>query len=414
MRNMNRLVLLAGAMTTTTIGAFAQQPQTAPPANFSFDGNWSCEGKFTSTGKVHRNVFSGEQALNGSWIKLTETDLEPKGYIANYMVRYDSEKQQMEEVDVNNSGYAIYTGRGWEGNRLELTSTEAMSYKLAKNRFVYVAVDPETFIFSWEILRDKGWLNYDEVKCRKDNTKTKMTADLPQASDYLGTKLQAGETHSNIYSLAVSYQATGMDEVVHRVSGTSTYKVLSVVAPDDYVFESTDRYDGHPETINKSELKDHGRTLCSQGECRTYTDGSGLLYNALLWGEPKGELHKGMTWTVTIGQKWELASGGIQTVTVESVDPATHTVTLKREGSAQALPTDKKQLPVTKGEQKFTADVVPGNSHWSGYTTFREGLVISDELLMERPVKITANGLGSLNGMERAYFLLNAMPSGPS
>jgi hypothetical protein len=55
--------------------------------------------------------------------------------------------------------------------------------------------------------------------------------------------------------------------------------------------------------------------------------------------------------------------------------------------------------------------VVPGASRWIGYTTFREGVVISDELIVERPLTLTAEGLGSVAASEREYILLNAMPA---
>jgi hypothetical protein len=385
---------------------YAQVPQASAPAGFNFEGKWTCEGKFMRSGKVHRNVFTGEQALGRKWIKLTETDVEPKGYIANYLIRYNANKHQMEEVDVNNAGYAVYTGPGWDGNRLVLTSTEVKNYPtpLPTNRFVYEVMGPETFTFAWEVSKDGAeWSRSDEVKCGR-------TQEPVSAEDYLNPKLQPGATYSNVFSLAISYKADGIDEMVRRVSGTESYKVVSAV-PDDFMFEERGRYDGHPESTGKSEIKDHGRTVCYESKCRTYTDGSGLLYNALLWGEPKGELHPGMSWTVTIAQPWELGPAGEQTVTVESVDPATHTVMLKREGAAEGWSlADKKQISASKGDQKFTADVAPGKAHWSGYTVFREGVVISDELLMERPVKLSAKETGTLDGVQRAYFLLNAMP----
>lgn len=144
-RYIGGLVLLASFIA----GVHAQQPPAAP-AGFSFDGNWTCDGKFVRAGKVHRSTFQGEQVMGGNWIKLTETDVEPKGYIANYLIRYNADRRQMEEVDVNNSGYAIYTGPGWEGKRLVLTSTEVKNYPtpLPANRFVYEVSDPDAFTFA--------------------------------------------------------------------------------------------------------------------------------------------------------------------------------------------------------------------------------------------------------------------------
>lgn len=382
----------------------AQDFSTASPAGFSFGGNWTCDGSFVRAGKSHRSTFYGEQVMDGKWIKLTETDVEPKGYAGSYWIRYNADKSQMEEVDVNSSGYAIYTGPGWQGNKLVLTSTDAVSYKVPQNRFVYEVQGPDAFIFAWEVSKDgAAWSRADELKCR-------MMQAGANASEYLEPRLQPGEIYNNVFSRAISYHAEGIDELVRRASGTGSYKVISAI-PDGYAFDGEFRYDGRPVSRGKTEIKDHGRTQCYDGKCSPTLDGSGAFYNALLWGEPK-ELHPGMTWTVNIAQPWELGPAGEQTITVESMDAATHTVTLKREGSGAGwFDSDPKQIHITRGDQKFTADVAPGNARWSGFTTFRQGVVISDELLVERPVKLSATDLGTLNGMQREYILLNAMPN---
>jgi hypothetical protein len=54
--------------------------------------------------------------------------------------------------------------------------------------------------------------------------------------------------------------------------------------------------------------------------------------------------------------------------------------------------------------------VLPGRSHWRGYTTFHAGVVVSDELMVERPVTLVSDALGRIRGQEREYIALNAMP----
>lgn len=143
----------------------------------------------------------------------------------------------------------------------------------------------------------------------------------------------------------------------------------------------------------------------------TATDASGLLYNAGVWGSPPSSLRKGTSWDVVIAEPWELGPAGKETVTVLALDPAEHTVTLRREGSGDGFfDNDAKQVHLTKDGKNYTADVSPGRAQWRGYTTFREGIVISDELLVERPVTLTSKELGSMAGTERQYILLNAMP----
>jgi hypothetical protein len=242
-----------------------------------------------------------------------------------------------------------------------------------------------------------------------------LTAADQTAKVYLEPKLQVGQKLGNMFSRATSYQAEGIDEVVRRVSGTAVY-VVAENSSASLVLGSEIRYDGKPVYKGKTELKDRGRTTCYDGSCSMNTDASGLFYNPLLWGDPKGTVRKGMSWTVSIAEPWELGPPGEQTVTVIETDPANHSVTLKREGSGEGFfAGDRKQIQVSKGGQNYLVDVNPGRSHWVGYTRFREGIVISDELLVERPVTLSSrdlvNTLGNLPAQERQYILLNATPS---
>ncbi|HEY6305854.1 MAG TPA: hypothetical protein VI488_05255 [Candidatus Angelobacter sp.] len=242
---------------------------------------------------------------------------------------------------------------------------------------------------------------------------TRQPAQELAAGVYLEPKLQTGQALGNVFSRTISYrpEGTGIDELVRRASGTGIY-VVTENSSSHLVMDGTFRYDGRPEYKGKTEMKDRGRTICYDGNCSPATDASGPLYNPLLWGEPKGTIRKGMSWNVAIAEPWELGPPGQQTVTVIDVDPAGHSVTLKREGSGDGyFADDKKQIQVSKDGKSYLVDVAPGRSHWVGYTRFREGVVISDELVVERPVTLTSKELGSLPALERQYILLNASPA---
>ncbi|MGZ7072625.1 MAG: hypothetical protein ACXVKL_09310, partial [Candidatus Angelobacter sp.] len=68
------------------------------------------------------------------------------------------------------------------------------------------------------------------------------------------------------------------------------------------------------------------------------------------------------------------------------------------------------QIHITKAGKSYLVDVAPGKAHWIGYTTFREGVVISDELLVDRSVTLSSKELASITTSQREYILLNAMP----
>jgi len=215
---------------------------------------------------------------------------------------------------------------------------------------------------------------------------------------------------SNIFSRTISYAPEGADEVVWRASGTAVY-VVSESTPALLALDGKFRYDGRPQSAGRTEIKDGGSTLCYKGKCGRNTDGSGLLFNPFLWGEPKRILKKGMTWEVSITEPWELGPVGKETVTVMHIDPLSHSVTLKREGTGQGYFADEaKQIRITKDGKSYLTDVNPATSHWIGYTTFREGVVTSDELLVNRTVTLNSKELGTISASQREYILLNAMP----
>jgi hypothetical protein len=227
---------------------------------------------------------------------------------------------------------------------------------------------------------------------------------------YLQPRLQTGQVLGNIFSRTIAFKAAGLEIAVRRTSGTGVYTVIQSSA-DKLLFNGVFLYDGKPEAKAKTEIRDNGATICYDDKCAPSTDASGLLYNPRIWGDPAGTIRKGARWEVSISEPWELGPPGKQTVTVISLDSANHSITLKREGKSEGFFADeKKQIPVAKDGKTYTVDVVPGPSRWTGYTTFREGIVINDELLVERSVSLVSAELGTIPASQREYILLNAMP----
>lgn len=238
----------------------------------------------------------------------------------------------------------------------------------------------------------------------------KSNSDM-EAPLYLAPKLQVGQTMGNIFSRTVSYFPESADEVVFRASGTGMYTVTDN-SPGNLVLDGQFRYDGRPQSTGKTEIKDGGKTLCYKSKCGRNSDASGPLYNPFLWGDATGAIREGTTWEVSIPESWELGPAGKQMITVLLVDPKNHSVTLKREGTGEGFFADEaKQIHITKEGKPYLVDVVPGKAHWVGCTTFREGLVMNDELLVERQVTLTSKEVGNIQASQREYVLLNAMPS---
>ncbi|HKF53055.1 MAG TPA: hypothetical protein VKB26_12145 [Candidatus Acidoferrales bacterium] len=228
------------------------------------------------------------------------------------------------------------------------------------------------------------------------------------ASRCLETKMEVSQEVGNVFSRTVAFQVNGFDPLVFRVSGTGIYKVKSVSA-QEIVTDSTFLYDGRPASTGETTIKDGGRTICWKGKCSIATDASGVSINALLWGTPKGKLHVGQSWDVVINVPWELGPAGKETVKVLSIDPANDTITLERRGEGEGeSASEVKQLHLVKDKTTYVVDVSTGKAKWDGTTTFRRGVILSDELLVERTVTVTSKELGQSSGVERQYILLNA------
>ena len=235
-------------------------------------------------------------------------------------------------------------------------------------------------------------------------------AQADPADAYFTLRLTKGETYANIFSKAISIKGRGFKEIVSRISGTG---MDTVVDPNPHapVFDGTYRYDGYPAGTGRMEIRNHGETYCSKKKCVVDAESSGLSFNPLLWGMPPPRLKPGTTWQIKIGQPWELGPPGSETVRVVSLDPVNHIVTLDRwgSGSGESDSEDAHMVHITVGNKTDVAKVLPGPSHWSGQTVFQHGIILSDVILMERPVTLISR-LGTFHGMEREYTLLNAMP----
>lgn len=232
-------------------------------------------------------------------------------------------------------------------------------------------------------------------------------------NDFLVPRPTLGEHYSNVFSIASAIKADGFDIRVGRNSGSADYTVTQVVPDGTATYAVNGVYDGMPANDGRgiAVTRDGGATSCWNGTCRTYTDASGLIYNRLLWGDPPAHLKVGMHWRVRIPQAWELGQPGVQTVTVIRVDATEGTVTLKREGSAiGAFANEPATVELVKDGKQYTLTDAPGRARWSGYTTFRHGIVQSDELLVVRSDVLHSPQFGAVKATRRRYMLLNAAP----
>jgi len=145
---------------------------SALPEGFSFNGTWDCTGSFRNQ-KLHRATFTGAAILGGKWLELTEQDVEPAtGYMAKYLIGYDSQQNHLVEFDANNFGAATYTSAdGWQNQVLTMTSSISDDTKApyAANRFLYSITGADTFAVDWQISKTATlrWTPADHLACKE-------------------------------------------------------------------------------------------------------------------------------------------------------------------------------------------------------------------------------------------------------
>jgi hypothetical protein len=245
-----------------------------------------------------------------------------------------------------------------------------------------------------------------------------VAAGAPAASphpDYLKPQVRVGEQITDVYAKSVSWSGPGLKGHVARYSGTSTYTVTSVEA-GAIAFDELDRADGRPPSpaVGAKVLAD-GNTWCFNGECRINDQTSGVFFIPLLWGTAPEEVHAGSAWRVEIDKPWEIGPKGEEQVRVVDTDPVNGAITLMRHGTGEGWSSDELrwvrgktpfQITTADGEQ-VVARPHPGTATWSGYTTIRRGVIVSDEIMLTQQMEFVARDGRSWHAELRVYTLLD-------
>jgi hypothetical protein len=179
---------------TVCLGYGLSRPASlSPPSGFTFTGYWQCAGSFPASGRQHRSIYHGEASADGKWIDLTETDIEPKGYVGRYELGADASKDKLVFININSAGYAIFESPGWDGHTLTVTSTDVLHYSSAspKNRFLYTVQDPKHFDVEWQFEKSGAWTSGDLMHCAAQTPRLAVnaTSDPAPAASTLAQRL---------------------------------------------------------------------------------------------------------------------------------------------------------------------------------------------------------------------------------
>jgi hypothetical protein len=153
------LFLLSLATLSFGVSAFAQSPLFGP-GGFAFTGKWSCDGHYVENGKahVHRVLYEGKTVSDGKWIDLSQKDIVPAGYDADFLMGYDRNENEIVAFVGDNKGYALLTGPSWLGQSVTLTMTGQASYEgfskakpIPISRVTYQVRSPDVYTVTWEV-----------------------------------------------------------------------------------------------------------------------------------------------------------------------------------------------------------------------------------------------------------------------
>jgi hypothetical protein len=231
-------------------------------------------------------------------------------------------------------------------------------------------------------------------------------------SRLLAPSFRPGQALTDIFARVIVIRpGGGFTEKKAYVSGMGTYVVSADSTPQDLKFELTYQYHGSPPAKGRAEIKDGGRTECLDGTCSASRDASGLVYNPAVWGQAPASLTVGEHWSVDLSEPWELGPAGHETVTVLAIDPRARTVTLKREGEGDGpMPGEPAQMHVDKDGKSFLVAYAGGHARWIGQTTFKDGVILSDEIMVYRTVTMSSPEIGTITAQFHEYTLQSLSP----
>ena len=174
LRSCVRLLTLA---TLSGVWSYAADSLAGPPAGFTFNGKWDCHGNFPGSGKprAHHASWQGKMTADGSWIELSYLDIDPVGYVATFLIGSDPNKKEVVTFVADNKGYAMLTGKGWQGKALTLTMNGLASYEEFKNKPIPISrvtlefQSTDVFTTTWEVKTGDDWVKDDYLSCKLTN-----------------------------------------------------------------------------------------------------------------------------------------------------------------------------------------------------------------------------------------------------
>jgi hypothetical protein len=134
-----------------------------------FQGSWTCEGVFPSSGKSIASNMDFSSGLEGAWLAVQSDDVPPNRFHARELWGYDKNAKGFRNFIFDNFGGArLFTSPGWDGDKLVWTGDAFANTDAPAQRFIFQKSSAQEFVVSWEVRKPLAdWSVGDRLTCRK-------------------------------------------------------------------------------------------------------------------------------------------------------------------------------------------------------------------------------------------------------
>lgn len=134
-----------------------------------FQGKWSCQGVFPSSGKRIESQIQFAPDLDGAWLVKRHDDLPPNVFPdAEYWGFDSASKQFVAFIYDTFGGVRKFTSTGWADDKLTWLGEPSKSDPPRLERFVYKRDSPTQITVNWEAKKGSAdWAISDTLICKK-------------------------------------------------------------------------------------------------------------------------------------------------------------------------------------------------------------------------------------------------------
>lgn len=133
-----------------------------------FSGHWSCEGKFTTSGKSISADLSFEPALENKWLIFRHDDRPPFTYHALSEWGWDEKRHQlMSAIQDSTGGMRVFYSPGFSDSRLVWEGRGLGNSAAPSEKFEFEKLGPNIFTVSYSFQKEGNWKAVDKSTCTR-------------------------------------------------------------------------------------------------------------------------------------------------------------------------------------------------------------------------------------------------------